>query len=165
MEEHLQDGSSRMVLMRLSDQAVFDEEVYNQFIPYLREMIGFHHKNKSKPSKTAAKWLIESDRKERKRLAKEPKKEDSMIFDIVISLVNTEEFSYTYETVYELTLYQLMKSFTQIQGKKQAVAMLQGSMSGFVDMSNVPNLDMTWVYSDEKYKPRGKKLINNKTKK
>ena len=87
-----------------------------------------------------------------------------MIYDIIISLVNTEEFSYTYDTVYDLTLYQLMKSFTQIQGKKAAVALMQGSMSGFVDTSGISNMDMTWTYSAEKYKPKGKKLITNKTK-
>lgn len=164
MEEHLQDGSTRIVLYRSSDQAIFDEELYQIFITNLREIIGFQHKGKKAANKATAKILIMDDRKSRKRAATETKTEDSMIFDIIISLVNTEEFSYTYESSFQLTLYQLMKSFTQIQGKKAAVALMQGSMSGFADMSNVPNVDMQWTYSEEKYKPRGKKLINNKVK-
>ena len=40
---------------------------------------------------------------------------------------------------------------------------MQGSMSGFVDTKGIPAIDMTWTYSDEKYKKKDKKLINNKT--
>jgi len=165
MTEHFKDGNERIVLFRESDEVIFDEKDYDIFISYLREMIGFQHKNKSKPSKTAAKWIIEDDRKQRSRAAKKGDKEnESMIYDIVLSLVNTEEFSYDYETVFQITLYQLMKSFTQIQGKKSAVALLQGSMSGFVDTKGISSLDMQWTYSDDKYKPRGKKLFNDKSK-
>jgi len=164
MEEQTQDGDKRTVLYRPSDQAVFDEELYKVFIAYLRELIGFQHKNKKAANKATAKIMIIDDRKERKRNAKKQDESESMIFDIIVSLVNTEEFSYTYETVYGLTLYQLMKSFTQIQGKKAAVALMQGSMSGFVDTKDISSTDMTWTYSDDKYKPKGKKLINNKTK-
>ena len=163
MEEHKEDGSTQIVLYRPTDQAVFDEELYKFFISNLREIIGFQHKGKKAANKATAKILIMDDRKARKR-AKEEKKDESMLFDIILSLVNTEEFSYTYETVFQLTLYQLMKSFTQIQGKKSATALMQGSMSGFADMSSVPSIDMQWTYSDEKYKPKGRKLINNKIK-
>lgn len=164
MEETTQDGNKRIVLYRQSDGAVFDEDLYKIFIAYLRELIGFQHKGKKAANKTTAKIIIMDDRKRRKREAEKPPEEESMIYDIIVSLVNTEEFSYTYDTVYDLTLYQLMKSFTQIQGKKAAVALMQGSMSGMVDTSGISNMDMTWTYSEEKYKPKGKKLITNKTK-
>lgn len=164
MKEYTSDGNEKVVLYRPSDQVVFDEDMYNTFIAYLRELIGFSHKGKKAANKATAKIMIIDDRKERQRAAKKPKDNTSMIFDIILSLVNTEEFSYTYETVFGLTLYQLMKSFIQIQGKKSACALMQGSMSGFVDTKGIPSSDMTWTYSDDKYKPRGKKLVNNKTK-
>ena len=164
MKERTEDGNINTVLYRASDGAIFDEELYKIFIAYLRELIGFQHKGKKAANKSTAKIIIMDDRKRRKREAEHPPEEESMIYNIIISLVNTEEFSYTYETVYDLTLYQLMKSFTQIQGKKAACALTQGSMSGMVDTSNISNLDMQWTYSDEKYKPKGKKLITNKTK-
>lgn len=164
MKESMEDGEERIVLYRPSDQAVFDEDLYKVFIAYLRELIGFQHRGKKAMNKSTAKIIIMDDRKRRKREAEKPPEEESMIYNILLSLVNTEEFSYTYDTAYSLTLYQLMKSFTQIQGKKAAVALMQGSMSGFVDSSGISNIDMQWTYSDEKYKPKGKKLINNKTK-
>ena len=165
MTEHFKDGNERIVLFRQSDEAIFDEKDYDTFISYLREMIGFQHKNKTKYSNTAAKWYIEDDRKRRQRAAhKNDKENESMIYDIVLTLVNTEEFPYDYDSVYQITLYQLMKSFTQIQGKKSALALLQGSMSGFVDTKGISNLDMQWTYSDDKYKPRGKSLFKDTSK-
>ena len=90
--------------------------------------------------------------------------DESYIYDTVISLVNTEELSYTYETIFNLTLYQFTKSLIQIQGKKSAIALLQGSMSGFCDTSGIPKEDLQWMYSDDKYKPKGKKTLKRHEK-
>ena len=150
----------------LEDDAghIIDESIYRLLIAYISEIINFSHKNKKPGNKTTAKILIEDDRRERKRIAEKDKPYESFIYDSVISLVNTEELSYTYETIFDLTLYQFTKSLIQIQGKKSAMALLQGSMSGFCDTCNIPKEDMQWMYSDEKYKPRGKKLVNQKVK-
>ena len=86
-------------------------------------------------------------------------KYESMFHNGIISLVNTEEFPYTYETVFNLTMYQFTKSLMQINGKKQACAMLQGSMSGFVDTSKIPSSSFQWMYSDEKYNKRTGKTL------
>lgn len=162
MVRTLDDGKSDVVLY--DGSIIIDENIYRALIYVLREMIGFAHQGKKAGNNATKKILIMDDRKHRKRKAKK-NESDSMIFDMVVSLVNTEEFFYDYDTVYDLTFYQLLKSFTQIQGKKAAVALMQGSMSGFVDTKGISPLDMTWVYSDEKYKPRKKNLVNNKVKK
>lgn len=151
-----------LLYYRKEDDAIIDIATYEAMVGYLREIIGFQHRGKKAANKYTAKILIEDDRKERKR--NEGKPYESMFFNIIISLVNTEEFKYDYKTVYDLTVYQLMKSFIQINGKKQAMAMLQGSMSGFVDMSGVDKDAMSWTYNEDKYKPKGRKLINDKTK-
>lgn len=153
-----------IILMNEQEQ-VIDENVFEVLIAYIREIINFQHKYKKPGNKTTAKILIEDDRRERKRAEEKHKPYESFIYDSVISLVNTEELTYTYETIFDLTLYQFTKSLIQIQGKKSAMALLQGSMSGFCDTSNIPKEDMQWMYSDEKYKPRSKKLVNQKIKK
>lgn len=145
-------------------EIIIDEDVYKRFVAILRELIGFSHSGKKAGNSATKKILIMDDRKRRNRRQKS-EGNDSLIFDMIVSLVNTEEFSYDYKTVFDLTFYQLLKSFTQIQGKKSAVALMQGSMSGFVDTSGISATDMTWTYSDEKYKPKQRKLINNTYKK
>lgn len=136
---------------------VFTEELYKVMIPYIREMIGFVHKGRKAANKTTAQILIMDDRKQRSRQKNDTY--ESMFHNGIISLVNTEEFPYTYETVFDITMYQFTKSLLQIQGKKQACAMLQGSMSGFVDTSKIPSSSFQWTYSDEKYNKRGGKTL------
>ena len=138
---------------------VFTEELYKTMIPYIREMIGFVHKGRKAANKTTAQILIMDDRKQRSRQKNDTY--ESMFHNGIISLVNTEEFPYTYETVFDITMYQFTKSLLQIQGKKQACAMLQGSMSGFVDTSKIPSSSFQWTYSDEKYNKRGGKTLKD----
>lgn len=138
---------------------IFTEQLYHQMIPYVREMIGFTHKGRKAKNKTTAQILIMDDRKQRDRHKND--RYESMFHNGIISLVNTEEFSYTYETVFDLTMYQFTKSLIQIQGKKQACAMLQGSMSGFVDTSKIPSSSFQWTYSEEKYNQRGGKTLKD----
>ena len=140
-------------------QYIFTEQMYQEMIPYVREMIGFQHKGRKAKNKTTAQILVMDDRKQRARHKDEPY--ESMFHNGIISLVNTEEFPYTYETVFDITMYQFTKSLIQIQGKKQACAMLQGSMSGFVDTSKIPSINFQWTYSEEKYSRHGGKTLKD----
>ena len=156
MQRTQEDGTQDVVLY--DGKLLRDEKVYKQFIVYVRAMIGFEHSGKKAGNETTRKILIQEDRKQRKRNAK--KAYESVLFNGIISLVNTEEFKYNYRTVMELTLFQFTKSLVQIQGKKAACALMQGSMSGFCDTSKIPQRDFQWTYSEDKYnKPRGKKLF------
>ena len=144
---------------------MIDETFYLRMIPTIREMIGFNHKGKKAGNRQTLKLLIDLDKKDRQKAAKKKDSDESSIFNMVVSLVNTEECLYNYDTIFDLTIYQLLKSFQQIQGKKAAMALLQGSCSGFVDTSKIPKEDMSWTYTDEKYKPKARKLVNDTTPK
>ena len=169
-KENKDDTEGQIVLVNLEPltingikyepaQYIFTEQLYQEMIPYVREMIGFQHKGRKAANKATAKILILDDRRQRARRKND--KYESMFHNGIISLVNTEEFSYTYETVYSLTLYQFTKSLIQIQGKKQACAMLQGSMSGFVDTSKIPSSSFQWMYSDDKYNKHGGRTLKD----
>lgn len=163
--EMLNEKDRYEIVLQDEEGHIIDENIYHTLVAYISEIINFQHKNKRPGNKTTANILIDTDRREQKRKAAKDEPFESFIYDSVISLVNTEELSYTYETIFDLTLYQFTKSLIQIQGKKSAMALLQGSMSGFCDTSKVPKEDMQWMYSDDKYKPHGKKLINQSVKK
>lgn len=148
----------------IKPEMLIDEAFYLKMIPIIREMIGFIHKGKKAGNRQTLKLLIELDKKDRKKAAKKKNEDESSIFNMIISLVNTEECSYDYDSIYGLTVYQILKSFQQIQGKKAAIALLQGSCSGFVDTSKIPKEDMSWTYTDDKYKQKARKLVNDNTK-
>ena len=168
MQMKLEDGTEKTILTNPEIYTynnidyppyrfTIDEDVYKELIAYLREMIGFVHKGRKAGNAATAKILIMDDRKSRQK--NDGKSYESMLHNGIISLVNTEEFPYNYEDSFNLTMYQFTKSLLQIQGKKQACAMLQGSMSGFVDTSGIPSESFQWTYSEEKYsKTKGKKL-------
>lgn len=144
----LMQNSETQELVLVQDNCIITEEIYLSFIDSVREMIGAVAK-REKAKNTATKIaLIEEDRINRSH----PKKntDDSFLCSAIISLVNTEEFSYTYESVMNITIYQLMKSFFQIQNKKSACALYQGSMSGFVDTSKIDKKAFQWIYTNDK---------------
>jgi hypothetical protein len=158
MTRKMPDGETDVVLYNKETQQIIDEEMYKAFIPFVREAIGFEHSGKKAGNEYTRKALIIDDRKTRKRNARKPY--ESALFNGIISLVNTEECKYDYNTIFNITLYQFTKSITQIQGKKSACALLQGSISGFCDTSKIPKIDFQWMYSDKKYNsPRGHKLF------
>lgn len=139
------------------EEYLFTEQMYQDSINIIREMIGFSHQGRKAKNKATAKVLILDDRKRKSR--NKDKSYESIFFNGIISLVNTEEFSYTYETAFELTMYQFTKSLLQISGKKQACALLQGSMSGFVDTKGIPSKSFQWQYSEDKYKRTSGKTL------
>lgn len=150
-------------IVLFNGEIIIDEAIYKQFISYVKAMIGFEHSGKKAGNAATKKILIEEDRKTRKRNAK--KEYESVLFNGIISLVNTEECSYNYQTIFDMTLFQFTKSLVQIQGKKSACALLQGSMSGFCDTSKIPQKDFQWTYSEDKYnKPKGRKLFKGDQK-
>lgn len=157
-----EDGTMRMAFIRPSDNLLITEEKYHAFIPYIRQMINFNHKGKKAGNIATKKILIMEDRKEREKNKNKPY--ESMLFDAIISLVNTEEFKYDFKTVFDLTIFQLMKSFVQIQGKKAADHLNQMAASGFMDTSKIPKEDFGWIYSEDKYKPRQRNLVNESSK-
>lgn len=132
------------------EQGLITEEVYEEFIPYVREIIGYTLKREKAANKFTKMILIDEDRN--KRALNRDKDYESFLFSMIISLVNTEEFSYDYESILDCTVYQTMKSFIQIQNKKSACALYQGSMSGFVDTSKINKSNFSWVYSEDKFK-------------
>jgi hypothetical protein len=126
---------------------IINEQMYNEFIPYIRAQIGYTLKREKAANKFTKQVLIDEDRAKRKASA--DKEYESTINTMILSCVNTEEFSYTYQSVYDITFYQLLRSFVQIQKKKAACALYQGSMSGFVDTSKINKSNFSWIYEKE----------------
>ena len=82
----------------------------------------------------------------KRKAAKEKKDDKSAILPIVITLLNTEEFKYNSSNILDISLYELTVSLQQIQTKKNALALLQGSYSGMIDTSKVSKDAFNWIY-------------------
>lgn len=94
----------------------------------------------------AKKYLIERNRRKKQRLARKPYK--SFLENIIISLVNTEEFLYNYESVMNLSVYKLNASWRQIQKKKHWEQTMSGAYFGTVDLSKINLEKISWLSPD-----------------
>lgn len=142
----------RNFMDRNKDDDIFyiTQKDYEGFIGYVREMMCYRVKREKAANSFTKQAMINEDRRRREKIKNNPD-HGSQLIPIIITLVNTEEFSYTYETVQDITIYQLLKSNAQIQNKKSACALYQGTMSGFVDTSKLDHSLMDWTYNPEKF--------------
>lgn len=91
----------------------------------------------------AKRYLIERNRIKKKRLAKKPYK--SFLENMIISLVNTEEFKYDYDSALDLSIYKLNASWRQIQKKKHWEQTMSGAYFGTVDLSKINLEKISWL--------------------
>lgn len=91
-------------------------------------------------------YLIERNRLKKRRLARKPYK--SFLEGIIISLVNTEEFKYDYESVMDLSVYKLNASWRQIQKKKHWEQTMNGAFFGTVDLNKIDLAKLSWLSQD-----------------
>lgn len=94
----------------------------------------------------AKRYLIERNRIKKQRLAKKPYK--SFLEGLIISLVNTEEFKYNYESVMGLSIFKLNASWRQIQKKKHWEQTMNGAFFGTVDLSKINLEKISWLSPD-----------------
>lgn len=97
-------------------------------------------------NKEAKEYLIQRKRIKKKRAAKQPYK--SFLNNIIISLVNTEEFKYDYESVMKLSIYKLNASWRQISKKKHWEQIMGGAYFGTVDLNKINLEKVSWLSPD-----------------
>lgn len=132
------------VIYSRKNNIVIDELVYNDLVSILRK-INLLEKNNPKPgNESARKYLLEKERKKKKRNSKKPLK--PYLEKMVIALVNTSEFPYNYDTCMDLSIYKFNQSFKQIQHKIGFDNTMIGVYAGTIDTSKISNKDMlTWI--------------------
>ena len=122
---------------------VIDELIYNQICDALRK-IHFTEKPKYRAgNKEAKKFLIERTRLKQKRQAQKPYR--SFLEDLVVAMVNTEEFKYNYQETLDLTIYQFNASVRQIQRKINYNHVMSGCYFGTVDIKKIDQRELNWL--------------------
>ena len=146
--EPMIDKNNDMLLVSHDDNIIISSGDYQIMIEYIREFLGIQPKVEKKIHDKYTKMaLLEDDRRKKRSQIGKPYK--PLLLPMIVTLVNTEEFSYDYTTVFDITINQLTKSYIQIQKKKQANALMQGSLSGFIDTSKIKVADLNWCYEDK----------------
>ena len=135
--------NGQIVLWDAENGIVIDELIYNEICDALRK-IHFTEKPKYKAgNKEAKEFLIERTRLKQKRQAKKPYR--SFLEDLVVAMVNTEEFKYNYEQTMDLTIYQFNASVRQIQRKINYNHVMSGCYFGTVDIKKIDQRELNWL--------------------
>jgi len=93
------------------------------------------------------KKLIEFDKQN--RLMKKDKKYTSVLLPLIVSLTCTEECKHNSTSIQDAGIYEIFESIKQINKKKSACALLQGSYSGMVDTSKINKEAFNWMKSSD----------------
>lgn len=141
LAKHIESGMP--VIYDEADDIVIDRVVQTKIATTLREI---HHLEKDvrKPGNQEAKeYLLERARKKLKR--RKRCKEKSQLQQLIVAMVNTEQFKYDFRGVRDLTIYQFNESVRQIQHKIDYDNKMHGIYAGTVDPKKINQDDLNWL--------------------
>lgn len=141
LAKHIESGMP--VIYDEADDIVIDRVVQTKIATTLREI---HHLEKDvrKPGNQEAKeYLLERARKKLKR--RKRRKEKSQLQQLIVAMVNTEQFKYDFRGVRDLTIYQFNESVRQIQHKIDYDNKMHGIYAGMVDPKKINQDDLNWL--------------------
>lgn len=139
----INNENGNVVLRNDIDDITIDRAIYAKIAGIIRK-IHYFEKNERRPGNEAAKdYMIERARKKLRRSANRNK--DSQLEELIIALVNTEQFSYGYDDVLDLTIYQLNASARQIVKKIDYDNRMIGIYAGTVNAKELSQSDLNWL--------------------
>lgn len=139
----LDTSTNKPVLYNQDTGATIDRAVHAKIAATLRRI---HHLN-NKPiipgNDEAKRYLLERTRK--KMLRKRGRTENSELESLIVSLVNTEQYKYNYETTLNLSILQFYESVYQIIKKDAYDKRMIGVYAGTVDTKEMKPEDLNWL--------------------
>ena len=137
--------NGNVVLVDQKNNIVIDRAIHDQICRVIRK-INHLEKNDRKPAnEEAKKYMIERARIKQRRAARRPYK--SQLEDLIIALVNTEQYKYGYEETLNLTIYQFNASVYQIVKKLNYDNIMIGCYAGTINAKELSQDQLNWLTS------------------
>ena len=106
--------NEEIVLLNTETGNYIDKFKYFYLCETLSKINYIKRNNKKAGNKAAKDYLIQKERRKKKRAKRKQKSSENPLNGLIISLVNSAEFKYDYESVLDLTIYQFNSSLHQI---------------------------------------------------
>lgn len=142
-EKAINTVNNEIILVDKETDIRIDRALHGQIADVLRK-INHIEKNYRKPANDEAKSFM-IDRARKKQQRQRGRAVESQLEKLIISLVNTSEFSYGYESVKDLTIYQFNQSLRQIIRKIDYDNRMHGVYAGTVNAKELNQDDLTWL--------------------
>ena len=129
---------------------VIDHVIFWQIANFFRQITHSKRNYEKMGNEEARRYVLEKLKKKRRRLQRKQQKSQSTFTTIeqcIISLVNTTEFHYDYNSVLDLTLIQFNSSLHQVPKKIHCDYMMTGVFMGTIDPKKNTN-QLNWMMTD-----------------
>lgn len=130
------------VLLDRENDIVIDRAIHNKIAETLRKI---HHleKNRRMPGNEEAKsYMLERARIKMKR---RKRAKASELEDLIIALVNTEQYKYNFDETRNLTIYQFNESVRQVVSKIDYEHRMAGVYAGTISSKDLSQEDFNWL--------------------
>lgn len=137
------DLNGDTVLVDVDKGIKIDKLVYIHITEFLRKAHGIKPKVEKAANETTRKIMIELDRQRIKKASTE--KKHSQLKQFISGLMRNPACSLSLEEIKNLTIYQLIDTFSGIQVFTSTNALLIGSYSGMVDTKKIARSQFDWT--------------------
>lgn len=139
----IEETSGKPVLLNADDDIVIDRAIHSQIADTLRKINNLEKNRRLPANEEAKKYMMERARKKMKRRANRSR--ESQLEQLIIAMVNTEQFKYGYDETRELSIYQFNQSVHQIIKKVEYDNRMFGVYSGNIDAKKLRQEDFDWL--------------------
>lgn len=134
--------TKKLVLYNQESGIEIGRREHSQIASTLRR-INHLEKNRKKPGNDDAKqYMLERMRQKMKR---HPRTEASQLEQLIVAMVNTEQFKYDFESVRNITIYQFNECVRQIVNKVNYDNRMIGVYSGTVNVKELSQDELNWL--------------------
>lgn len=132
------DMEGNTVFVDDNGKVIIDETVYNDIAQIISTFTGHKRTPKKKFGNTfAKKKRIEQDYRQKEKARNSKKKQSNFLDSIILRLVCNANFPYNFETIQDVTIYDLIYSLKQIDKDIEVTDIMQSRLVGN-DLSKVP---------------------------
>lgn len=139
----IEEKSGKPVLLNAEDDIVIDRATHNLITDTIRKVNNLEKNRRLPANEEAKKYMMERARQKMKRRAN--RSHDSQLEQLIIAMVNTEQFKYGYDETLELSIYQFNQSVRQIIKKIEYDNRMFGVYSGNIDAKKLRQEDFDWL--------------------
>lgn len=142
-ETTINQQNNTIILRDASTGVVIDRAIHGQICATMRKI---HHleKNNKKPANAEAKaYMIQRAREKMKR--RNNRVNESQLEELIVALVNTEQFHYGFEGTRELSIYQFNESVHQVIKKIDFDNKMHGIYAGTISAKDMSQDDLNWL--------------------
>lgn len=132
-----------LVLRDEESGTVIDRAIQTQIALVLRTIHGLEKNTRRPANKESRDYLMELAKKKLKRQKRRSK--DSILEQQIIAMVNTEQFSYRFDNVRDMTIYQFNKSVRQVVRKIDIDNKMRGIYAGTLDAKKIGQSELNWL--------------------